>query len=378
MAEKLKVLSFFKGDSWQNKFPALKSLEEKNYFLQFNAYEVWLPLPNFDESSLNIFESTVLRLVSAGIFSAEEISEKICLQKDLINFIFARLMESNFIDANKKITDSGLAALGKNTNSVSTDIKPCLLLTTCDTGEILPLFIPLGERFVGDFEKPFLTVNFGTTGKAKNIKGRCIFISRNAPKQQILSQKKIHNAIKIFNRSTEKKIIFNRTENISSTYAEKIYLHIKTVLQDGNIDYMIVSEGLKSHNDFLREYLDRQPINFMQQLKESAGRLYSKQTAENKKSQGNYSEIRTLLKRKDTVAENVDERQAEKDIKQQQIENLSKAVEWALFYHLKKFPPPESILEVMASCTQKENFKNVINFAEQIGLNEVKNYPQLF
>ena len=378
MAEKLKVLSFFKGDSWQNKFPALKSLEEKNYFLQFNAYEVWLPVPNFEESNLNIFEFTVLRLVNAGIISADEISEKICLQKDLINFIFARLMESNFIDETKKVTDSGLTALGKNTTSVSTDVKPCLLLTTCDTGEILPLFIPLSERFTGEFEKPFLTVNFGTTGKAKNVKGRPVFVKSTAARQQVLPQKKLHNAIKKFNRSAETKIIFNSTDNISSTYAEKIYLHIKTVLQDGNVDYMIVSEGLKGHNDFLREYLDRQPINFLQQLKESAARLATKQTAENIKMQGKYPELRALLKRKDTTAQSVDERQAEKDIKFQQIENLSKAVEWALFYHLQKFPLPESVLTAMASQTQEENFKIVQKSAEQIGLTEVENYPQLF
>ena len=378
MAEKLKVLSFFKGDSWQNKFPALKSLEEKNYFLQFNAYEVWLPMPSLEQSNLNIFEFTVLRLLNAGIISADEISEKICLQKDLINFIFARLMESKFIDETKKVTDSGLTALGKNTTSVSTDVKPCLLLTTCDTGEILPLFIPLDEKVTGDFEKPLLTVNFGSTGRAKNVKGRCIFVKSTAPKQQILPQKKLHQAIQTFNRSAETKIFFTPTDNITSTYSEKILLHIKTVLQDGNVDYMIVSEGLKSHNDFLRAYLDRQSTNFLQQLKESAARLSSKQTAENKKMQGKYPELHALLKRKDTTAESTDERQAEKDIKQRQIENLSKAVEWALFYHLQKFPLPESVLTAMASQTQEENFKIVQKSAEQIGLTEVENYPRLF
>lgn len=378
MAKKLKVLSLFKNDSWQNKFPAIKSLKEENYFLQFNAYEVWLPLPSSEQSDLNIFEITVLRLISAGIISTDEISEKICLQKDLINFIFARLAESNFIDSTKKITDKGLAALGKNINAVSTDTKPCLILTTCDTGEILPIFFPLAERTTGDFEKPFLTVNFGTTGKAKPVKGRCIFVKSSAPKAQILPQKKLHNAIKIFNRSTETKIFLDSASNIVSTYSEKIFLHIKTVLQDGNIDYMIVSEGLKMHNDFLREYLDRQPINFLQYLKESAGRLSSKKVTEKNKLQGQYPEIRALLKRKETTAESVDERLDEKNLQNWQVENLSKAVEWALFYHLKKFPPPETVLEVMSRQMQEENFKNVVNFAKQLGLGKIEYYPQLF
>lgn len=382
MAETIETISLFENETWQSRFPSIRSLKEQDYFLQFNAYQVWLPSTS-KQFPLNIFEITVLRLIAAGIVSINELSEKICLKKDLITFICTHLEELKFIDGTKKITDLGLQAIGKKLSAISPDVKPQYLLATCDTAEILPIFFPCDSVFKGNYEKPKLKINFGTTGKTKFVEGRCIFVGkdkRSTKIKNVLSQEEIRAAIKNFNRTTTSKIFLDETANITSTSTGKILLHVKAVLQDGNVDYLIVSEGTKQHNDFLRAYLDRQSPNILQWLKESSARITAdKQEQAGKNFEGKkYPEIRKLMKKLNVNAKTSDERQVAQNNANRQVENLAKTIEWSLQYHLRKYPPPQDVFQVMAIQNLDENLQLLQNVAESLGLHSVKNFPTLF
>ena len=160
MSEEIKIVSVFKDSIYRNKFPSIPVLAEEDYFLQFNGFEVYLPKNIKNINILNIFELTILRILNIGSISIKDISEKLCLEIDLVNFICTRLMELNFITSERKITDKGREILGERKNSIEQNLEPYLLLVTRDSGEIFPTFFSREDQINGSLDKPIVKLTW--------------------------------------------------------------------------------------------------------------------------------------------------------------------------------------------------------------------------
>ena len=389
MAESVNTLSLFQTKKYEEFFPNIPVLTEQNFFVQFNAYDVYLPkawLGNAltsgtrNASLLNIFELSVLRLLSVNHFTVEDIGEKLCLKSDLIKFILQRLMDMNLIDENRILTDEGNQVLG-NTSKATTDEQcvPVLMLVSRDNQRLMPIIFPKDGKVTGELVKPYISITFGSVGKGKTLKGRCIFVKEQGKRASRLEQAQIIDAIKAFNCKLprDKKIRYNTNINIVSTYDAPIFLHSKGVLQDGYIDHMVTSDGSSLHNDFLREYIERQKNDVFQKLKEKAVKIVSTKQKK-QKPQGKYSEIKKAMEREQSNITNVDELKRAESKERQLVGNLIKAIEWALLYHLRQFPPPPEIIRALSLQTPQENALTILNFAEQLGLSDAKTCPQMF
>ncbi|MBR3746278.1 MAG: hypothetical protein IKN27_04885 [Selenomonadaceae bacterium] len=377
MPEPIKAITLFKRTSYRNLFPQIPALAEADYFLQFNGYEVFLPQRNQTQETLNIFERSVLKFKGIGNFSVEELSDKLCLQSDFIKFIVTRLTELELLGTNEQITEKGREVLGEKVAAQTENIVPYLLLVTRDTGEIFPKFFSRENQTAGELEKLLVKLHIGSTGKRQIVKGRCVFVKEQVRRAQILPQKNIHNALQKFNRTTDDKIFVESDAHIQASYVQPIYLHVKAVLQDGNVDYAIVSDGQSSHSEFLRQCLERQNSRVLLSLKESATRI-SESTQVAASDMGKYFEIRKLMRWEDVQATNVDEQEQATERQKRQLENLPKALEWALQYHLLKFPPPQALIKMLACQTPEENFQTLNGFAAQLGLRDAQKFPNFF
>lgn len=381
MSENVLTLSLFEKASYKNLFPEIPTLEERDYFLQFNGYEVYLPSAPAEQDSLNIFELSVLRLQNIGNFSVEQLGDKLCLRAkkpsggydyDLIKFICRRLNELGLLNETNQITDAGRVFLGDTDSASDLEMQPYFLLVTRDSQEILPVFFQSQNKKTGGLEKPEIRVTFGSTGKAKELKGRCVFVKEQGKRAQILPQNILHDALKKFNRRSSKKIRVANTVNIPSSYLGAVYLHVKAVLQDGNVDYLVVSDGLSSHSDFLRKYLERQNQKILPYLKESAQKIQLRSAEEKSVDRRKYSEIRDAMRRQEQTVSDVDSRKKAEESDKRQVKNLLKAVEWALRYHLLKFPLPAQLIAALEIQTPEENELMLTGFAKQIGIDTAR------
>ena len=378
MPEKIKAVTLFKRTPYRNLFPQIPTLMETDYFLQFNGYEILLPQRAQAEEALNIFELSVLKFKGLGNFTTEELSASLCLEKDFIKFILIRLTELGLLDDSRQITDLGRQFLGEKLAAQAENIVPYLLLVSRDTGEIFPEFFTRPNQIDGELEKPFVKIFFGSTGKGATVDGRCVFVKERGRRESTLSQKKIRAALRKFNRTTNDKIFVEAASHIQSTYTQPVFLHVKAVLQDGNVDYAVVSDGQSSHSDFLRDYLERQNSKVLMRLKESATKISERRKETAAPDTGKYFEIREAMKWEETKATSVDEIERAADKQRRQLENLPKAVEWALLYHLLKFPPPPQLMRTLSLQTPDENFKTLTGFAAQLGLNDALKFPNFF
>ncbi len=377
MPEPIKAITLFKRTPYRNSFPQIPALAEADYFLQFNGYEVFLPQRNQAQEALNIFERSVLKFKGLGNFSIEELTDKLCLQGDFVKFIVIRLTELELLDANGQITDEGRKFLSEKVSAQTENIVPYLLLVTRDTGEIFPAFFTHENQFAGELDKPLIKIYLGSTGKVQTVKGRCVFVKEQTRRVQTLPQKVIREAIRKFNRNTDDKIFVESDAHIQASYTQSIFLHVKAVLQNGNVDYVVVSDGQSSHNEFLHQCLDAQNPKVLLNLKESATKI-SESANYAATDVGKYYEIRKFMHWEDVKATNVDELEQASEKQKRQLENLPKAVEWALQYHLLKFPPPQQLIRTLVCQTSEENFKTLNGFAAQLGLRNAQKFPNFF
>ena len=268
MPEKIKAVTCFKRTLYRNLFPQIPTLTETDYFLQFNGYQIFLPKRYEMQDALNIFELSVLKFKGIGNFSTEELADKLCLEKDFVNFILSRLTQLDLLDGRRQITNLGRIFIGEKIDAPTENIVPYLLLVTRDTGEIFPSFFSSQNQTEGELEKANIKIFFNGADKVTTVEGRCIFVKEQINRVPNLPQKKIRDALKKFNRNTDNKIFVESAANIQSAYTQPIFLHVKAVLQNGNVDYTIVSDGQTIHSDFLRDYLERQNFNKLKEISE--------------------------------------------------------------------------------------------------------------
>lgn len=378
MSESVTVVSVFQKLSYQEKFPQIPVLHERDYFIQFDGYTVYLPKQKRTEDVLNIFERSVLKLLSLGHFSVTEMGEKLCIPQDLVRFICRRLILLGLILETHKLTAKGGEIIGESSETSAEDVaEPYWLLVARDTHEILPLFFPMVTQKQGTLEKPHISFHIGSTGTRQKVRGRSLFIQQAGRRQNRISSVQLHDVVKKFNAGRAEKIYVDPTRHIASTYECNVFLHIKAVLQDGNVDYLVVSEGYAHHSGFLHAYAERNYDGILQSLKQAATKASAGQRMR-REFGGRYREIRAVMRRKMTEEGNVDQRRDAERIEREQTENLVKAVEWALFYHLLKYPLSRPLVESIEAQTLEENQRMLLGFAERLGLNTAPSYPLFF
>ena len=85
------VFSLFEESGYEEMFPEVHIMGTAlDYFVQCSTYELLIPMQTFAEQKLDIFEDAVLKLLDYNPYTLEELSSKICLDKDVISFIKIR------------------------------------------------------------------------------------------------------------------------------------------------------------------------------------------------------------------------------------------------------------------------------------------------
>mgnify|MGYP006872979157 CR=1 FL=1 len=266
MSEFVKTVSRFRNKSYSEIFPNKTFSSEENYFLQFNGYTVYLPKISPPPRALNIFEISILKLLAVEPFTPQDLSERLCLEVDLINFICARLFEMKFLDKFRQLTAAGKNFLGQKTEPFANkNILPYLVLVTRDTGEIFPKLFPRSTWQISKLLGAAIIQNYNSA--SAKVKRKCIFVEQKAKISSSISQRILHEILENFNVSHVNKIFIEQDFNIPSSYSEPIFLHIKAILKNYEDDFFLVSDGQESNDELLHSYICRQQKDILANLK---------------------------------------------------------------------------------------------------------------
>lgn len=398
MSEDCMVISCLQNKKYNDFFPEYPILNGDDRFLQFNAYGVYLPkritqhIPGsaFQEEALNIFEETVLKIFSVGRMNADDIAEKTCLPADFLRTVIDRMQEQGYIDEQLSLTTEGRGKItvgnGLGNSEYDEEKEEFIILQERDTGNLRPTLYAKNMRIRGELDdKRKITLFSGTAGKRKKVKGEAFVLRDDVGNRNrhCLSKNILQQTLKYFNRQIGYKLHLNELHDIQSTYLGPMFLHVQVVIHRGNVTEDIISDGLTPADFSLVSYVKRKYVNFFKSLRSN---METRSGDENGLEiisvgrNGPYPEIRHLLNNSRSEGMTFDEQQEAAEINNKLVENICKAVEWALLYHIKQYPTQlrEKNLAIINGQTEEQNRTMLMQMAAKAGIKGVDKYGSLF
>ncbi len=408
-----KVFSLFKTKNYAERFPNISVLGKKvDFFLECSSYDVILPVKVKGSSKLDVFEEAVLKLIAYKTTTSEEMADILCLTPDLINFIIIRLQETELLQDNgRDLTEQGKKYIRldqKISDDENIEFAQAKVFVINQTGEILP-YIQKGELIsdpIDNIQGSILTIEYGTVGNPIKIKGKILRQNRTDKKKGMLQSSEIRSAIDKYNKIVRDNVNYDSIEYarewaIENTLSDDICFHMQAVVQNGNIDEILVSDGLVVNIDFVNDYIRKNHPDFISVVKERATRnIVLENEGENEEEfktiiNYKYKELRNLFLRinsftqlfscadheeeseKDSFA-SLDENQMLQAEQKKFLLNCYSAFEWSLFYYVTKYPLSSNLSSIIENQTALQNANTLLQMAEKIGVENPVKYEDLF
>lgn len=406
-----KVFSLFKTKNYEECFPNISILGKKvDFFLECSSYNVILPVKVKGSSKLDIFEEAVLKLIAYKTTTEAEMADILCLTPDLINFIIIRLREVDLLENNgRDLTEQGKEYINLDkriSDDKNIDYVQARVFVLNQTGEILP-YIQKGELIsesIDNIQGSLLTVEYGTVGNPIKIKGKILHQNRGDKRKGMLQSSSIRAAIDRYNRIVQENINYDPISyaqgwSIDNSLSDDVYFHMQAVIQKGNVDEILVSDGLVVNIDFVNDYIKNNHSNFISMVKEKSTKniIQDSEEVENNDTKliknYKYRELRNLLSRiksfssiyeyknneeEKEVFSTQDENQMLQAEQKKFLLNCYSAFEWSLYYYDLKYSINRNISSVIENQTVLQNANTLLQMAEKIGVTNPQKYEELF
>lgn len=387
---KPKVISLFKLDKFENRFLNVQMIGKPvDFFVECKSYDMEIPVNSKRKKELDIFEETILRMVNIKKCSPAELADVLCLKKDLVNFILIRLKESGILEDNQTLSERGKEILDLQEN-IRSEVKYIQgkLFVIKKTGLILP-YIHVGEfqsESVDEFNPSSITLGYGSAGKYKRVYGRCL---RNSDYEKRadsrIDTRVLKRTIKSFNKialAQNKEIIdLNEEYGISSSSGDNIYFHLQAVIQEGNIDEVMFSDGFVSNIDGMLNYVNTENYELLKDIKARAVDMVIGTNNEGEKKEyipQKYKEIHKLyhnacshMSTKSYDGATIDEKKDIDEDKRQIVIDCYYMLEWAFYYYTIKNRISEQMMNLFKSKSVASNAETLISIATSIGIEEL-------
>lgn len=376
-----KVLSLFGSKNINSLFEDIELLgKPKDVFYEVQSYNILVSVYQDNNEKSNIFEETILKLLSIMELSIEKISEKLCLEKAFIKYLVEILEIKGLIDEEMKVTSSGRNLLESyNTDERKIEQRLFKIFVDFRTKQILPFIYTDIENFetesIENETKDRLEIKVGNKTDETIIKGRKIIFDG----EDVLGIESfdIIKAIKKYNRIAEKttysKINWLGSSKIEITKSDKIFLHLQIGLQNGNIDEPFISDGFVPQIKLLLDTIKNSIIFKKIREQESSSTISYSQEKIGRENQNTLSELikdinkeinylQFLENNRDEIKERISR---EKDV----VKNIFSLVEISLFTYLKENPLSNEKLNKFKENEPDVNLEILKKIALEIGLN---------
>lgn len=222
---------------------------------------------------------------------------------------------------------------------------------------------------------------------------------KSAKKKGMLQNSEIRNALNRFNRLVSGNVRYDSIEYapdwaLENTSSDNVLFHMQAVIQEGNVDEILVSDGFILNIDFVNQYIKRFYSEFILTVKERATKNVVKEDSEDEKSgqQGikstKYHELKILMNRINSLSfvfteneesvSNQDENQMKKADQKRFLLYCYSAFEWSLFYYALQHPMNSQMREIVENQSAYQNSRTILQMAEKIGVYFPDKYEQLF
>ena len=391
MLQNLKVISNFVRnghcESFAERFPFIRVMTEENFFLECDAYDLIIPCFEQEQSEIHLLEKVVLKLIQLNPECTDkEISEKLCIEDangsvSLIRMIRARLQSLEMLDTNNELTASGLEQIAGSIGRISGKQKRQIaqVFVIRQLNYMLP-FIHIREiesEYTERTDSRHLSMTIGSAGKERVINGSYFWIPKKFTKSSAPKKRDVIDIINRYNklaRDITGHSILDYDQNYAidiSPQPSRVVLHMKAVLQAGNVDHPLISDGFSCDITCLSNYIMQETRIINQMMEHNICSSDSEEHAKNGKAKKphEFSRLYTALRKAEQTGDGtLDAADVTDASNKKYLLNHYFALEWAIHYHLLRNLIPEASMSLFCTQSKTENMRTAIAAARKLGL----------
>jgi hypothetical protein len=354
-----------------------------------------ISIPQKKKSGLNVFEETVLKITEIESGDTEKIALLTCLENELVAFIQNRLNQLALLNDRYELSEDGKKLLEswRNKDEASVEYVAGTVFIDLISGKLLP-YIHLGnlkQESISSIDRPFVTVELGSTGKSKSERCRQIFPSENSFWETVPDSNDIIRAIREFKKKYKRHALLNQgvdhqypplvpmAEAISlHENPELVYLHCNVLIQIGNSDLLVTDGCGFGFSENFANYLTSQEWQWVTSLKQQGviDNFSNTEGSDNQPARKpfKYAEISKRIVISESALKKIKNLEVnstyyESDYRQDienGIKNLYAALEWSLRQVVAE-NPASKWEQVFAASNYRDNEKLLAGFANKVG-----------
>lgn len=371
------TISFFDESGYAAQYPQLDLLYEEDLFLGCYQYDINLPVKNENDTTLDIFEDTILHLSGKIPWTNDEMAERSCLAKDFVKALSISLKEKNYIKEGNVLTEKGERYLGLKTEGLANRYGSVLVLPY--TKKLLPILLVENDPHIHqgywDENRYAMEITNNSAGKAETIKGNGLRpkIKKNDTHRKIYPYE-IRQLVEEYNCTQPEENYIVLAQHGTVAYSEEghqVFLHLKCGIQQGLADQVIISDGQSVLSSILTQYIKEYYPGYLKKLQDRATQA---QSGEGRRllplDKQKYGDIQEAWQHLKTIAEAVtpDEQRQRQDAIHDNVIQLHAIAERTLHNYLKIHPLPRNQYDVFSHQNAKKNERVLKRMALSLGL----------
>lgn len=354
-----------------------------------HSYDILVPIRK--KNQLNIFEETILRLSEVTNTTPESMAETLCINKELVQFVQNRLMQSGYLDEQLEVTRFGKSEIDRWDRDFLTyeDYQRASIYRNLVTGQLMP-YVEIEDlefKEIESVEGSKIIFNRASSGKpiwvfSKKLKLKPEFLKvvptiDDVIKTIQLSEKEKQHANVLSNQKVDIGNISLR-ESISITpTATLVYLHTRAFIPNGN-PVVVSTDGFgRGYSKQLSHYINTLDDKWVFDLKEKGlvERYVDPSRTEKQTKHYRYPRIEEKLdKAFEKIASvktiKIDSTSIEKELNEslgQGLIALYSALEWALYTAASEYDLEDMINSMNQNTVTEANIL-LRDMARQLGM----------
>lgn len=374
------VYSVFRKKSFSEVFSGIDVMYEYDFFLNCDSYQILLPKQPKVITELNIFEQTLLKILRIRpMMTTEELTDLTCLKPDFVSAVIISLIERGYLTENSCPTEKANELALSRDDTEKTGVR---LFALRGTDRLISIVCWDESNIIqGEYVGGNIRASWGSVGTERSVFGQARSYKFDVPRRP--SGESALTLLKAESKRLKRTNISNDTILKKPTLENSgsVFIHLKAIVQRGNVKEVLVSDGIWASNDDLVGYIrESDPGFFAEIIRKAASTPGNSQDKRTNLHTGKYRELKAIRAKtlNSSSALNKDDMNAARDHNLAAMKSLFDAVEWTLYYYVQNNMPDEQILGAFFSQRANDNMKLSMKAANNIGLFIGSNDAELF
>ena len=373
------VYSVFRKKGFSEIFSGISVMSESDLFLNCDSYQILLPKQPKTTMELNIFEQTLLKLLRIRpMMTTGELADLTCLKADFVSALISSLIERGYLTEDNRPTDKVNEFAVRQESAEKMGVR---LFAIRGTDKLLPIVCWDENNIIqGEYTNGSIRASWGSVGTERYISGRAKTYKFDTQRRPT------GDAVLALLKSERKRL---KDESINDAVLRKptlevagpVFIHLKAIVQRGNVSEVLVSDGIWASNDDIVGYIKEADTGFFAEtIRKASSKTYTIQEKQTKNYTGKYKTLKAICDKTGNFSGtmNKDDETSSRDKRLESMKRLYDALEWTLCYYIQNNRPDEQVLGAFFSQQSSDNMKLTLKAADNVGLFIGRNDAELF